>query len=146
MRWQVSIPQRMGDGAALFPTRGRELTRSSRALAARVIQVPPALAYGEKGLRIKTSDGTVEYLVPPNERLQFEITLVQASARLDGGTLSAAHAMEESRKNLVSSQPALNCLPVAAPRSCVDNGSSRAASTTVIRIDQSSRTLVSNRV
>jgi len=44
----------------------------------RVIQVPPALAYGEKGLKIPTKDGE-EFLVPPNERLQFEITLVQVS-------------------------------------------------------------------
>lgn len=44
----------------------------------RIIQVPPALAYGEKGLKIPTKDGE-EFLVPPNERLQFEITLVQVS-------------------------------------------------------------------
>ena len=45
----------------------------------RIIQVPPALAYGEKGVKLETKDGTVEYLVPPNERLQFELTLVQVS-------------------------------------------------------------------
>ena len=40
----------------------------------RIIQVPPALAYGDKG--IKVGD---EYLVPPNERLQYELTLVQVA-------------------------------------------------------------------
>ena len=44
----------------------------------RVIQVSASLAYGERGVPIETKDGTVEYLVPPNERLQFELTLVQA--------------------------------------------------------------------
>ncbi|KAL1498542.1 hypothetical protein AB1Y20_013863 [Prymnesium parvum] len=46
----------------------------------RVIQVPPKLAYGEKGVRIETKDGSVEYLVPPNETLQFELTLLQVAA------------------------------------------------------------------
>lgn len=46
----------------------------------RVIQVPPELAYGEKGIQITNKDGTSEYLVPPNEKLQFEITLVQVAA------------------------------------------------------------------
>jgi len=45
----------------------------------RVLQVPPALAYGEKGVPLEQVDGTVEYLVPPNERLQFELTLVQVA-------------------------------------------------------------------
>jgi len=45
----------------------------------RVIQVPAALAYGEKGIKVETKDGSVEYLVPPNERLQYEITLVQVA-------------------------------------------------------------------
>ena len=45
----------------------------------RIIQVPPSMAYGEKGIEIETKDGTTEYLVPPNEKLQFEITLVQVS-------------------------------------------------------------------
>ena len=45
----------------------------------RIIQVPAALAYGDKGVQIPTKDGGSEYLVPPNERLQFEITLVQVS-------------------------------------------------------------------
>ena len=39
----------------------------------RVIQVPPALAYGEKGVKIDLKDGSSEYLVPPNEKLQFEL-------------------------------------------------------------------------
>ena len=43
----------------------------------RIIQVPPALAYGEAGLKVKTADGSVEVVVPPNEKLQYEITLVQ---------------------------------------------------------------------
>lgn len=42
----------------------------------RVIQVPPALAYGEKGIKIEGKDGTEEYLVPPNERLQYEVLSV----------------------------------------------------------------------
>jgi len=45
----------------------------------RVIQVPPALAYGEKGIMIETKDGSTEYLVPPNEKLQYELTLVQVA-------------------------------------------------------------------
>lgn len=45
----------------------------------RIIQVPPSMAYGEKGIQVETKDGTTEYLVPPNEKLQFEITLVQVS-------------------------------------------------------------------
>jgi len=45
----------------------------------RVIQVPPSMAYGDKGVEIPTKDGGKEYLVPPNERLQFELTLVQVS-------------------------------------------------------------------
>ena len=45
----------------------------------RIIQVPPGLAYGEKGLAIPTKDGGTEFLVPPNERLQFELTLVQVA-------------------------------------------------------------------
>ena len=45
----------------------------------RIIQVPPAMAYGEKGLSIPTKDGGSEFLVPPGERLQFELTLVQVS-------------------------------------------------------------------
>ena len=45
----------------------------------RIIQVPPALAYGAKGLPIETKSGETEYLVPPNERLQFELTLIQVS-------------------------------------------------------------------
>jgi len=45
----------------------------------RVIQVPPALAYGEKGVQVETKDGTMEYLVPPNEKLQYEITLIQVA-------------------------------------------------------------------
>lgn len=45
----------------------------------RVIQVPPKMAYGEKGLSITTKDGGSEFLVPPNATLQFELTLVQVS-------------------------------------------------------------------
>ena len=45
----------------------------------RIIQVPPALAYGSKGLVITNKDGSEEFLVPPDERLQFELTLVQVS-------------------------------------------------------------------
>ena len=37
----------------------------------RVIQVPPELAYGEKGICLENG----ECLVPPNEKLQFQITL-----------------------------------------------------------------------
>ena len=45
----------------------------------RIIQVPPSMAYGDKGVEIPTKDGSTEYLVPPNERLQFELTLIQVS-------------------------------------------------------------------
>uniref|UniRef100_A0A6T8DGP2 peptidylprolyl isomerase n=1 Tax=Prymnesium polylepis TaxID=72548 RepID=A0A6T8DGP2_9EUKA len=45
----------------------------------RIIQVPPNMAYGEKGVKIENKDGTEEYLVPPNEKLQFELTLVQVA-------------------------------------------------------------------
>ena len=76
----------------------------------RIIQVPPSMAYGDKGIKVETKDGTEEvhaghrsarvaslcplattianrlrvprdsqYLVPPGERLQFEITLVQVA-------------------------------------------------------------------
>jgi FKBP-type peptidyl-prolyl cis-trans isomerase len=45
----------------------------------RVIQVPPRLAYGDKGVKVETKDGGSEYLVPPNETLQFELTLVQVA-------------------------------------------------------------------
>jgi FKBP-type peptidyl-prolyl cis-trans isomerase len=44
----------------------------------RIIQVPPKLAYGEKGIKVETAEGE-EYLVPPNETLQFELTLVQVA-------------------------------------------------------------------
>ena len=44
----------------------------------RIIQVPPELAYGSKGLKIETKNGE-EFLVPPNEKLQFELTLVQVA-------------------------------------------------------------------
>ena len=44
----------------------------------RIIQVPPELAYGSKGLKVETKAGE-EFLVPPNERLQFELTLVQVA-------------------------------------------------------------------
>lgn len=40
----------------------------------RIIQVPPELAYGDKGVKVGE-----EYLVPPNERLQYELTLVQVA-------------------------------------------------------------------
>jgi FKBP-type peptidyl-prolyl cis-trans isomerase len=40
----------------------------------RIIQVPPELAYGEKGIKVGE-----EYLVPPNEKLQYELTLVQVA-------------------------------------------------------------------
>ena len=46
--------------------------------ATRIIQVPPSLAYGDKGLKVETKDGE-EFLVPPGEKLQFELTLVQVS-------------------------------------------------------------------
>lgn len=46
----------------------------------RVIQVPPALAYGDKGIKIQQKDGSFEYLVPPNEKLQYKLTLVQVAA------------------------------------------------------------------
>jgi FKBP-type peptidyl-prolyl cis-trans isomerase len=46
--------------------------------ATRVIQVPPKMAYGDKGVKIETKEGE-EYLVPPNETLQFELTLVQVA-------------------------------------------------------------------
>lgn len=42
--------------------------------ATRIIQVPANLAYGEKGIKVGE-----EYLVPPNEKLQYELTLVQVS-------------------------------------------------------------------
>ena len=42
----------------------------------RVIQVPPALGFGEKGLAIENKEGNTEYLVPPNEKLQYELELV----------------------------------------------------------------------
>ena len=45
----------------------------------RVLQVPPALAYGDKGVKVTLKDGTEEYLVPPNEKLQFEIELIQVA-------------------------------------------------------------------
>ena len=45
----------------------------------RIIQVPPGLAYGSKGLKIQGKDGAEEFLVPPDERLQFELTLVQVT-------------------------------------------------------------------
>lgn len=45
----------------------------------RVMQVPSSLAYGEKGIKVETKDGTEEYLVPPNEKLQFELTLLQVA-------------------------------------------------------------------
>jgi len=45
----------------------------------RVIQVPAALAYGDKGVQVETKEGTLEYLVPPNERLQYELTLIQVA-------------------------------------------------------------------
>ena len=38
----------------------------------RVLQVPPELAYGDKGICL---EATGECLVPPNEKLQFQITL-----------------------------------------------------------------------
>lgn len=40
----------------------------------RIIQVPANLAYGEKGIKVGE-----EYLVPPNEKLQYELTLVQVA-------------------------------------------------------------------
>ena len=40
----------------------------------RIIQVPPTMAYGDKGVMVGE-----DYLVPPNEKLQFELTLVQVS-------------------------------------------------------------------
>jgi len=46
----------------------------------RVIQVPPQLAYGDKGIKIEAKDGTSEYLVQPGEKLQFELTLIQVAA------------------------------------------------------------------
>ena len=45
----------------------------------RIIQVPARLAYGEKGVKIESGEGEGEYLVPPNETLQFELTLVQVA-------------------------------------------------------------------
>lgn len=45
----------------------------------RIIQVPAALAYGEKGVQVETKDGALQYLVPPNERLQYELTLIQVA-------------------------------------------------------------------
>lgn len=45
----------------------------------RVIQVPASMAYGDKGVQVPTKDGGSEYLVPPGERLQFELTLVQVA-------------------------------------------------------------------
>lgn len=45
----------------------------------RVIQVPANMAYGDKGVEIPTKDGGTEFLVPPGERLQFELTLVQVA-------------------------------------------------------------------
>ncbi|KOO33995.1 fkbp-type peptidyl-prolyl cis-trans isomerase [Chrysochromulina tobinii] len=45
----------------------------------RIIQVPANLAYGEKGVKVETKDGSVEYLVPPNEKLQYELTLIQVA-------------------------------------------------------------------
>jgi len=46
----------------------------------RVIQVPPQLAYGDKGIKIEAKDGSSEYLVQPGEKLQFELTLIQVAA------------------------------------------------------------------
>ena len=51
----------------------------------RVMQVPAAMAYGEKGVQITNKDGSTEYLVPPNERLQFEITLIQVAHGREAG-------------------------------------------------------------
>ena len=45
----------------------------------RVIQVPAELAYGERGVKVTLKDGSEEFLVPPNERLQYELTLVQVA-------------------------------------------------------------------
>eukprot|EP00322_Chrysochromulina_rotalis_P011809 CAMPEP_0115843370 /NCGR_PEP_ID=MMETSP0287-20121206/8278_1 /TAXON_ID=412157 /ORGANISM="Chrysochromulina rotalis, Strain UIO044" /LENGTH=240 /DNA_ID=CAMNT_0003297063 /DNA_START=15 /DNA_END=738 /DNA_ORIENTATION=+ len=45
----------------------------------RIIQVPPEMAYGDKGVKVETKDGGSEYLVPPGEKLQFELTLVQVA-------------------------------------------------------------------
>ena len=45
----------------------------------RIIQVPANMAYGDKGIQVEDKDGKMEYLVPPGERLQFEITLVQVA-------------------------------------------------------------------
>ncbi len=45
----------------------------------RVIEVPPKLGYGDKGVKIERKDGETEYLVPPNEKLQFELTLVKTA-------------------------------------------------------------------
>ena len=46
----------------------------------RVIQVPPAMAYGDKGIKIDTKDGGSEYLVPPNAKLQYELELLSVAA------------------------------------------------------------------
>jgi FKBP-type peptidyl-prolyl cis-trans isomerase len=43
----------------------------------RVIQVPPELAYGDKGVSVTNAAGDTEFLVPPREKLQFELTLKQ---------------------------------------------------------------------
>lgn len=45
----------------------------------RIIQVPASMAYGDKGIKVETKDGSTEYLVQPGERLQFELTLVQVA-------------------------------------------------------------------
>ena len=71
------LAARLGDGV-LLPGWEEGLDGMQQGQT-RIIQVPPALAYGEKGLKIDTKDGNSEFLVPPNERLQFELTLVQVS-------------------------------------------------------------------
>mmetsp|Transcript_5036 Transcript_5036/g.7415 ORF Transcript_5036/g.7415 Transcript_5036/m.7415 type:complete len:186 (+) Transcript_5036:3-560(+) len=49
----------------------------------RIIQVPPALAYGDKGLCLAARDDEGNcpepLLVPPNEKLQFELQLLRVA-------------------------------------------------------------------
>lgn len=72
------IAARFGEGQ--LPIKGWEEALEGMQMGqTRIIQVPPSMGYGEKGLPIETKDGSTEYLVPPNERLQFELTLVQVS-------------------------------------------------------------------
>ena len=87
----------------------------------RIIQVPPGLAYGSKGLKIQGKDGAEEFLVPPDERLQFELTLVQgdaaAAVRREGGATQVAAARHRAEifervreENMRGSERVVSCM------------------------------------